>query len=111
MENILFITNQIVKRINEHFNYQVECFIDDQINFGKYIDYIKTHFQLIQEKKATHKELEKYSSLYITIQKSLSNKYQQKNPPKLLSLDYLLKQVYKNMTNESQKILDIESQL
>ena len=39
------------------------------------------------------------------------NKYQQKNPPKLLSLDYLLKQVYKNMTNESQKILNIESQL
>ena len=47
MESILFITNQIVKRINEHFNHQIECFIDDQINFGKYIDYIKTHFQLI----------------------------------------------------------------
>ena len=111
MESLLFITNQIVKRINEHFNYQVECFIDDQINFGKYIDYIKIHFQLIQDKKNKKLELEKYSTLYTTIQKSLLNKYQQKNPPKLSSLDYLLKQVYKNMNNESQKILEIESQL
>ena len=111
MECILFITAQIVRRLNEHFNYQVECFIDDQINFGKYIDYIKTHFQLIQDKKEVHKELEKYSTLYTSIQKSLLNKYQQKNPPKLSSLDYLLKQVFKSITNESQKILDIENQL
>ena len=51
------------------------------------------------------------SILYTTIQKSLLNKYQQKNPPKLSSLDYLLKQVFKSITNESQKILDIENQL
>ena len=111
MECILFITAQIVRRLNEHFNYQVECFIDDQINFGKYIDYIKAHFQLIQDKQNVHKELEKYSTLYTTIQKSLLNKYQQKNPPKLSSLDYLLKQVFKSITNESQKLLDIENQL
>ena len=51
MEAILFITNQLVRRLNEIFDYQVECSIKDPINFQNYyINVINEHFNLYQKK-------------------------------------------------------------
>ena len=49
MEAILFITNQIVRRLNEIFDYQVECSIEDPINFQNY--YINVIVIYIKKKK------------------------------------------------------------
>ena len=111
MEAILFITNQLVRRLNEHFEYQIECSIEDPINFQNYINVINDHFNLYQKKKHDLKELEKYTILYTNIQKSLLNKYQQKNPPQLYSLDFLLKQVYKQINIQSEKIEELNNKI
>ena len=50
MEAILFITNQLVRRLNEIFDYQVESIIEDPINFQNYINIIDEHFNLYQKK-------------------------------------------------------------
>ena len=51
MEAILFITNQLGRRLNEIFDYQVEWSIKDPINFQNYyINVIDEHFHLFQKK-------------------------------------------------------------
>jgi hypothetical protein len=76
-EALLFITHQIVLRLNEVFQYDVSCFIEDEIhsNLTKYFDFIENHFRIFQNKKLINGELEKYTSLYTRVQKSLLNKY------------------------------------
>lgn len=103
MEAILFITEQIIMRIKKKFD-EVDYFIEDKINYQEYVGIIKKHFEFTENKKRLKDELEKYTVLYTALQKSLLNKYQQKTPPKINNLDFLLKQVSKNISNQSDLI-------
>lgn len=110
-EALLFITHQIIMRINEHYQYDVEFYIEDPINFQKYFGLVNTHYTLIENKKKLNQELEKYSALYTTVQKSLLNKYKEKNPPQLYNLDFLLKQIHKEINAKSDDILKIDNEI
>ena len=45
---------------------------------------VKDHHDIIQRKKNFLKYLEKYTSLYTNLQKTLLNKYQKKNATKII---------------------------
>ena len=104
LECILFITNQIVSRIKEKFNNEVQYCINDKFKVKEYFYKVQDHYELIQKKKDLLKNLEKYTSLYTNLQKNLLNKYQKKTPPKLANLDFFLKTVYKDIINQSDLI-------
>ena len=103
-ECILFITNQIVSRIKEKYQNNVDCFINDKFKVKDYFFRVRDHYDLIQKKKELFKNLEKYTSLYTNLQKNLLNKYQKKTPPKLANLDFFLKTVYKDILHQSDLI-------
>jgi hypothetical protein len=110
-ETLLFISNQLVLRLHEYFEYNVQCYIDDTINFQKFISIVANHFNENNYKKVIAKELEKYTSLYTNVQKSLLTKYKEKNPPQLENLDFLLKQVDKEINNKSDELMNINNKL
>ena len=111
IESLLFITSQLVNKLNEYFEYKIDCYIEDPINFQKLVSIVTNHFELTKEKKKVSQELEKYTSLYTAIQKNLLNKYKVKNPPKLSNLDFLLKQVYKEINNKSDLIANLDNEV
>jgi Bardet-Biedl syndrome 9 protein len=78
-ESLLFITNQILNRLNDRFNYEVNFYIEDDINLLNYFLIVENHFKIHNLKKTKNKELEKFTNLYTVIQKSLLNKYKVKN--------------------------------
>ena len=110
-ETLLFISNQLVLRLHEYFEYNVQCYIDDTINFQKFISIVANHFNENNYKKVIAKELEKYTSLYTNVQKSLLTKYKEKNPPQLENLDFLLKQVDKEINNKSDELMNVNNKL
>jgi len=81
-ECILFIINQLVTRIKEKYNNEVDCFINDKFKIKDYFFKVNDHYDLIKKKKDLLKSLEKYTTLYTNLQKNLLNKYQKKTPPK-----------------------------
>ena len=110
-ESLLFITNQIVMRLGEHYQYEIQFWIDGPINFQKLVSIVTNHFELTQNKKKIGAELEKYTSLYTAVQKKLLNKYKEKNPPQLSNLDFLLKQVYKEINTKSDLLSTIDNNI
>ena len=102
-ESILFITNQIVIRLKNKFK-DINYWINDKFKVKEYFFRIRDHYDLIQKKKNLLKNLEKYTSLYTNLQKNLLNKYQKKTPPKLSNIDFFLKNVYKDIVNQSELV-------
>ena len=102
-ESILFITNQIVIRLKNKFK-DINYWINDKFKVKEYFFRIREHYDLIQKKKNLLKNLEKYTSLYTNLQKNLLNKYQKKTPPKLSNIDFFLKNVYKDIVNQSELV-------
>ncbi len=74
-ESLLFITHQIIQRLNEYFKYEVSVYIEDDLYLDYYFPIVENHFRIISLKKVKNEELEKYTSLYTVVQKSLLNKY------------------------------------
>jgi Bardet-Biedl syndrome 9 protein len=77
-ESLLFITHQIIQRLNEYFKYEISVYIEDDLYLDYYFPIIEAHFKLNSLKKTKNEELEKYTSLYTVVQKSLLNKYKVK---------------------------------
>jgi len=109
-EALLFILNQIVIRLNDHFKYEVQTHIDDEFNFADFFVFVENHFSSQNNKKNLNAELEKYTSLYTVVQKSLLNKYKEKNPPKLNNLDFLLKNIYKSINKISDELVSVNQE-
>lgn len=110
-EALLFILNQITIRLNEHFKYEVEVYIEDEFNFADFFALVENHFKSQLNKKSLNSELEKYSQLYTVVQKSLLMKYKEKNPPKLNNLDFLLKNVYKSINKITDEISNLNAEI
>ena len=110
-ECILFIINQIVIRIKEKYNNNVDCFINDKFKVKDYFFKVNDHYNLIKKKKDLLKNLEKYTSLYTNLQKNLLNKYQKKTPPKLENLDFFLKTVYKDILKNTDLIEQTQNEI
>lgn len=106
-EALMFITHQIIIRLNEYYQYEVSCYIEDDLNIEFYFPIVENHFKFFGVKKMKNEELEKYTSLYTVIQKSLLNKYKEKNPPNLNNLDFLLKNVYKSVNKQTDELLKV----
>lgn len=103
-EALLFITNQIIIRLSEIFQYDIQFYIEDDIHVTEYFNIIENHFKYFAVKKNKNEDLHKYASLYTIVQKNLLNKYKEKNPPSLNNLDFLLKHVYKAINKQSDEI-------
>ena len=69
------MTHQILLRLNEYFKYEINFFIEDEINILEYYNIIENHFKLNLLKKEKNLDLEKFTGLYTITQKSLLNKY------------------------------------
>ena len=110
-ECILFIINQLVTRIKEKYNNEVDCFINDKFKIKDYFFKVNDHYDLIKKKKDLLKSLEKYTTLYTNLQKNLLNKYQKKTPPKLVNLDFFLKTVYKDILYQSDLIEQTQNEI
>ena len=110
-ECIFFITNQIVGRIKEKYNNDIECFINDKFKVKDYFYKVQDHYELIYKKRDLLKNLEKYTTLYTNLQKNLLNKYQKKTPPKLANLDFFLKTVYKDILHQSDLIEQTQNEI
>jgi Bardet-Biedl syndrome 9 protein len=74
-EALLFMTHQIVQRLSDHYNYDIEFFIEDELIFTDYLNTVENHYKLFDAKQGMNDELEKYTSLYTIIQKNLLSKY------------------------------------
>ena len=109
-ESILFITNQIVNRLKDKYN-DINYWINDKFKVKDYFFKVKEHYELIQRKKKLMENLEKYTSLYTNLQKNLLNKYQKKTPPKLSNIDFFLKNVYKDIANQSELIQKVNNDI
>lgn len=72
------MTHQIVLRLMEFYNYDINFFIEDDIIFTDYLNLVENHFKLFNSKKEMNDELEKYTGLYTIIQKNLLSKYKVK---------------------------------
>lgn len=103
--------NQIVIRLNDYFKYDVQLYIEDDFNFSDFFNFVENHFNAQNNKKKSKLEMEKYISLYTVVQKSLLNKYKEKNPPKLNNLDFLLKNIYKSINKFSDEIVSINQEI
>ena len=110
-ECILFIINQLVTRIKEKYNNEVDCFINDKFKIKDYFFKVNDHYDLIKKKKDLLKSLEKYTTLYTNLQKNLLNKYQKKTPPKLVNLDFFLKTVYKDILKNTELIEQTQNEI
>ena len=102
-ESILFIINQVVKRLKDKFK-DINYWINDKFKVKDYFLRVKDHYDIIQRKKDLLINLEKYTSLYTNLQKNLLNKYQKKTPPKLSNIDFFLKNVYKDIVSQSELV-------
>ena len=107
-ECILFITEQIVNRLKEKYK-DINYWINDKFKVKDYFYKVKEHYELIQRKKKLMENLEKYTSLYTNLQKNLLNKYQKKTPPKLSNIDFFLKNVYKDIANQSELVQKVNN--
>jgi Bardet-Biedl syndrome 9 protein len=74
-ECLLFITHQIISRLSECYQYEISFFIEDEINLLSFYNVVENHFRISSSKMMKHQELEKYTTLYAFVQKSLLNKY------------------------------------
>jgi Bardet-Biedl syndrome 9 protein len=74
-EALLFISHQIILRISEYYQFSCSFFIEDDLNLEAFYSTIENNFKLNYLKKEKEIELEKYTSLYTQVQKSLLNKY------------------------------------
>lgn len=110
-QTLLFITHQMVLKLKEAYEDKIECYIDDPINFAKYMEAVIKHYELFIKKTKMSEELEKYTNLYTEVQKSLLNKYKAKNPPKFFNLDFLLKQVYKEIQQRTDDIIKTDKEM
>lgn len=104
-EALLFIAHQMEIRLNEYFKYQIKFYIEDEFNFSDFFNLVENHFAALNKKKAYNSQLEKYTSMYTIVQKSLLNKFKEKNPPKLNNLDFLHKNIYKSINKISDDML------
>ena len=109
-ECILFITEQIVNRLKEKYK-DINYWINDKYKVKDYFYKVKEHYELIQRKKKLMENLEKYTSLYTNLQKNLLNKYQKKTPPKLSNIDFFLKNVYKDIANQSELVQKVNNDI
>ena len=109
-ECILFITEQIVNRLKEKYK-DINYWINDKFKVKDYFFKVKEHYELIQRKKKLMENLEKYTSLYTNLQKNLLNKYQKKTPPKLSNIDFFLKNVYKDIANQSELVQKVNNDI
>ena len=109
-ECILFITEQIVNRLKEKYK-DINYWINDKFKVKDYFYKVKEHYELIQRKKKLMENLEKYTSLYTNLQKNLLNKYQKKTPPKLSNIDFFLKNVYKDIANQSELVQKVNNDI
>jgi hypothetical protein len=98
-------------RLNEFYKYDIELYIEDEFNFADFFIPVENHFKSQISKKNLNIELEKYSSLYTIVQKSLLMKFKEKNPPKLNNLDFLLKNIYKSINTITDKIINLNSEI
>jgi hypothetical protein len=73
------MTHQIVLRLSEHFNYDINFFIEDDLIYTDYLNLVENHFKLFSSKKDMNDELENYTGLYTIIQKNLLSKYKVTN--------------------------------
>ena len=109
-ECILFITEQIANRLKEKYK-DINYWINDKFKVKDYFYKVKEHYELIQRKKKLMENLEKYTSLYTNLQKNLLNKYQKKTPPKLSNIDFFLKNVYKDIANQSELVQKVNNDI
>ena len=109
-ECILFITEQIVNRLKEKYK-DINYWINDKFKVKDYFYKVKEHYELIQRKKKLMENIEKYTSLYTNLQKNLLNKYQKKTPPKLSNIDFFLKNVYKDIANQSELVQKVNNDI
>ena len=110
-ECILFTAIQLVNRIKEKYDNNVDCFINDKFKVKEYFFRVQEHYELTRKKKDLIKDLEKYTNLYTNLQKNLLNKYQKKTPPKLENLDFFLKTVYKDILHQSDLIEQTKNEI
>ena len=69
------MAHQIVLRLSEHYNYDINFFIEDELIFTDYLNTVENHYKLFNAKQGMNDELEKYTGLYTIIQKNLLSKY------------------------------------
>jgi hypothetical protein len=69
------MANQITMRLSDHYNYDINFFIEDDLIYTDYLNIVENHFRLFNNKKVMNDELEKYTGLYTIIQKNLLSKY------------------------------------
>jgi Bardet-Biedl syndrome 9 protein len=74
-EALLFITHQMAIRLNEHFQYDITIYTEDDLYLSDYVNIVENHYKLFNTKKSLNEELEKYTSLYTIVQKNLLSKY------------------------------------
>ncbi len=98
-------------RLNEFYKYDIEYYIEDEFNFADFFILVENHFKSQLAKKKINLELEKYSSLYTIVQKSLLMKFKEKNPPKLNNLDFLLKNIYRSINKITDEIMNLNSEI
>jgi Bardet-Biedl syndrome 9 protein len=74
-EALLFMTHQIIIRLSEYYNYDINFYMDDELIYTEYMNIVENHFKLFNNKQEMNDELEKYTGLYTIIQKNLLSKY------------------------------------
>ena len=99
-----------MNRLKEKYK-DINYWINDKFKVKDYFYKVKEHYELIQRKKKLMENLEKYTSLYTNLQKNLLNKYQKKTPPKLSNIDFFLKNVYKDIANQSELVQKVNNDI
>lgn len=97
IEALNFFCNQLIERLSEKFEYNVEFASDDEIQTKEFFQRAKSHYELFKKRKLEYEELKKYTNLYTETQKNLLSKFKEKTPPNLDNLDFLHRHVYKSV--------------
>lgn len=107
-EGLVLIVNQLCSRLQEEHQGNINFSIEDELECEKFSEVVSKHHKLFLEIKAIQKSLDEYSSLYTLVQKSILNKYKEKNPPKLNNLDFLLSHVHNTIMDTADTLKETE---
>jgi len=102
---IMFISNTMINKLKEIYQYDIKVHIEDDLHLKEYLVIVENHFNAFVKKKNINLDIEKYTNLYTIVQKCLLNKYKEKTPPSLNNLDFLQRNIYKNIDKLSEDLL------
>ncbi len=103
-EGLVSITHQIINRLQEIHQNNINFCLDSDIEYEKYYEIITKHHKYFQDIKDLKVKLEEYSNLYTVVQKSILNKYKEKTPPKLNNIDFLLTHIHHSMSEVADEL-------